>query len=278
VKLAAHRYGKNRVRLVKVLRDGDVHTVKELTARVMFEGAFDRSFTDGDNNSVVATDTMKNTIHVLAHEHLGIENEPFARHVVEHFLSRYTDISRVILELDERVWTRLRIKGADHPHCFVHGQVGRPFTRLSASREETVHESGMRDLTILKSAGSGFEGFQRDSFTTLAETRDRILATSAHVSWRRRRTPASHLAASARILEALLVPFADRYSPSLQGTLYEMATAAIDACPEIDRVTLRMPNLHCLLVDLTPFGRINQQELFLPTDEPHGCVEATVSR
>ena len=278
MKLAAHRYGKSRVRLLKVLRDGDIHTVKELTARVLLEGAFDRSFTAADNASIVATDTMKNTLHVLAHDELGVENEPFARLVAAHFLDRYAHVSRVIVELDERVWTRLTVRGAAHPHGFAHSQVGRPFTHLVASRDEIVHESGIDDLTILKSAQSGFEAFHRDELTTLPDTKDRILATSARFSWRWGREPVSYRAASDAILDAVLVPFVERYSPSLQATLYEMAGAALAACAEIDSITLTMPNLHCLLVDLTPFGRTNRQQLFVPTDEPHGYIEATVSR
>jgi urate oxidase len=278
VKLTAQRYGKSRVRLLKVLRDGDVHTVKELTARVLLEGAFDRSFTAADNASVVATDTMKNTLHVLAHDHLGVESEPFARRVAAHFLDQYAQVERVTVELEERVWTRLTVKGTAHPHCFSHSQVGRPFTHIVASRNEIVHESGIEDLTILKSTQSGFEGFNRDAFTTLPETHDRILATSARISWHWGSEPASYRAATDAILDAVLVPFVERYSPSVQATLYEMAGAALAACAEIDRVTLTMPNLHCLLVDLTPFGRTNRQQLFVPTDEPHGYIEATVSR
>jgi urate oxidase len=39
-----------------------------------------------------------------------------------------------------------------------------------------------------------------------------------------------------------------------------------------------MPNKHCLLINLTPFGLENKNELFVPTDEPHGQIEGTVSR
>jgi len=286
VKLTAHRYGKSRVRLMKVLREGDVHTVKELTARILLEGEFERSFTAAENAQVVATDTMKNTIYVLAHEHLGLENEPFARRVAEHFLDRYAHVSRVTVELDERVWTRMHLLGAaggrPHPHSFVQADVARPFTRLVASRDASgtadVHESGIRDLIILKSTASGFEGFHRDEFTTLPETSERILATAARATWLWTGEPVSYRTAHRAIVDAMLVPFVDAYSPSVQSTLFEMAAAALDACPEIGRITLTMPNLHCLPIDLTRFGRTNRHELFVPTDEPHGDIEATVSR
>jgi urate oxidase len=278
VKLAAHRYGKSRVRIMKILRDGPVHTVRELTASVLLEGAFDRGYTHADNRSVVATDTMKNTIHVLAHELLGTENEPFARQLAEHFLNRYSQLSQVTVEIDERRWTRVELRNGRHPHCFVQSEVARPFTRLMASRGQLMHESGIRDLMLLKSTGSGFEGFLRDDLTTLPDTRDRILATSLRASWLWARTPVSYTESTQAILEALVLPFADGYSPSVQATLYAMAEAALHACHDIEKITMTMPNLHCLAVDLTPFGRENRQQLFVPTDEPHGVIEATVTR
>src|SRR5262249_4898066 len=124
MQLIAQRYGKSRVRLMKVLRAGDVHTIKELTARVLLEGAFERSYNHAENAQVVATDTMKNTLYVLAHQHLGEENEPFARQVARHFLERHAHVSQVSVELDERVWTRL----SSEPHSFTQSDVMRPFT------------------------------------------------------------------------------------------------------------------------------------------------------
>jgi urate oxidase len=58
---------------MKVLRDGDVHTVKELTVGIAVDGDFEASFADADNALVVPTDTMKNIVNALAHEHLGTD-------------------------------------------------------------------------------------------------------------------------------------------------------------------------------------------------------------
>jgi urate oxidase len=274
MKLVAHRYGKSRVRLMKILRTGERHAIKELTARVLLDGAFDRSYTHADNAPVVATDTMKNTLYVLAHEQLGEENEPFARAVAQHFLDRHSHVSQVTVELEERVWTRM----GDQPHSFTQSEVMRPFTRLKASRSASELESGVRDLIVLKSTASGFAGFHRDELTTLPETAERILASAVRATWVWAAEPISYRTAQRAILDAMLVPFAGRYSPSVQATLFEMGTAALDACREIDRITLTMPNLHCLPFDLTRFGRTNDHEIFVPTDEPHGDIEATVSR
>jgi urate oxidase len=278
MRLAAHRYGKSRVRVMKVLRDGATHTVKELTVAVALEGDFDTSYTAADNSRVVPTDTMKNIVNVLAHEHLGAETEPFADVLAAHLLRRYPQVTRVSVELDERVWARLDIAGAPHPHGFVQADRARPFARLVATASERTLESGIRDLLILKSAGSGFAQFPRCEHTTLPETTDRILATALTATWQWSGAPLSHRTANVTIVRAMLEPFATRYSPSVQATLFEMGTAALEACPEIVAITLAMPNQHCLRIDLAPFGRDNQNELFVPTDEPHGQIEATITR
>jgi urate oxidase len=158
------------------------------------------------------------------------------------------------------------------------GNSGRRFTRVVALPKGARVESGIEGLGILKSTGSGFAGFARDEFTTLAETRDRILATRLTGSWLFERPPPDYTGANESILAAMLKVFALNYSPSVQATLYQMAEAALSVVPEIARVTLAMPNLHCLLVDLKPFGGENRNELFVPTHEPHGVIEATVAR
>ena len=77
MKLIQHQYGKARVRVLKMTRKGTRHSIKELEVAVGLEGDFDASFTQADNRLVVATDTMKNTVNVLAREKLGAETEEF---------------------------------------------------------------------------------------------------------------------------------------------------------------------------------------------------------
>jgi urate oxidase len=81
-----------------------------------------------------------------------------------------------------------------------------------------------------------------------------------------------------RIIAAILKEFAAHDSMSVQHTLFAMGKAALAAAPEISRVTLVMPNLHHLLVDLSPFGQDNPNHIFAPIEEPHGYIEATIER
>jgi urate oxidase len=263
---------------MKVLRDGANHTIKELTVGVMLGGKFDSSYTAGDNSLVVPTDTMKNTVNVLVHQQLGTETERFVLSLTEHFLAKYPQVDTVNVEVSERVWDRLIVDDAPHPHSFTSPQQMRPFSTAAATRHSQDLRSGVSNLLILKSTASGFSGFPRDEFTTLPETDDRIFATEMTARWAWSGEPKSYASANQAIITALLRPFAKNHSPSVQATLFQMGEAALGQCPEISEVQLSMPNKHCLLLDLQPFGLSNGNELFVPVDEPHGQIDATVIR
>jgi urate oxidase len=278
VKLESNRYGKAKVRVLKKLRQNDIDTFKELEVKVILEGKFDAAYLAGDNQEIVATDTMKNTVNVLAYEKLGLETEPFVVELTEHFLVRYPQVSGVEVETEERLWERITVGGFPSQTNF--SVVGRmtPTTQVTRSRNQIEINSGIRGLVILKSAGSGFTGFHRDEFTTLPETDDRLLATSLTSQWRYRAKPVDYRKTNAQVVETMLSAFSTKESPSVQATLYEMGKAALTACSEIERISLTMPNLHCLLIDLAPFHRQNQNTLFLPTDAPQGWIEGTITR
>ncbi len=277
-KLISHRYGKARVRVLKILRAEDRQSIKEIEVAAMLEGDFESSYTKGDNTKVVPTDTIKNTINVLAKEQLGEEIEPFAIALGKHFLERYKQIRSASIDINERDWRRMEIDGEPHPHSFAAGSDAKMFTRVVYTRDSNSVESGICDFVILKSTGSGFEKYPKDEFTTLPETADRILATSFSATWAFAKSPSSYRDRNDKILAAMLKVFASNYSPSAQTTLFQMGEAALAACPEISHVDLVMPNKHYSLIDLSPFGLENKNEVFTPTDAPHGQIEASVSR
>jgi urate oxidase len=274
MKLSSHRYGKARVRVVKILRDGARHTVVEADVQVLLEGNFETSYTEGDNSKLVATDTVKNTINVLSRDHLTEEMEKFALHLGQHFVGRYAQVERAHVEIRERVWERI----GDHNHSFTAPGSPVPWVKavVTAEREELI--SGVSDWLILKSAESGFSGYPRCEFTTLPETDDRIFATSVTAGWRWARHPADFRTANAGVRSAMLRPFCDNFSPSVQATMAEMAEAAFAAMPEVDEISLALPNKHCHLINLQPFGLDNPNLVFTATDEPHGQIEAVFRR
>jgi urate oxidase len=276
--LKYHRYGKAKVRVLKKLQRDSLHTIKELEVQVLLAGDFASSYSAGDNRLVVATDTMKNTVNVLALEKLGEQTEPFALDLCKHFLDKYPQVTEVTIETSERVWERLKADGEPSLTNFLAPQKYTPTCEVHATRSQTHLAAGVRDLVILKSAGSTFAGFHRDEFTTLPETQDRIMATSMASKWSFGDTPADYNQTNAEVLDAMLECFVANNSPSVQTTMYDMGLAALSRCPEISEVNLVMPNLHCLLIDLKPFGQTNPNTLFVPTDAPHGLIEATIER
>ena len=278
MKLIQHQYGKARVRVLKVTRRGARHSLKELEVAVGLQGDFEAAYTKADNRRVVATDSMKNIVHVLAKERLGAENEAFGVVLARHFLKSYPQVKRVEISLSERCWSRIPSGGKPHAHSFHEQGAAMPFARIVCTRKEILIESGIAGLLILKTTGSGFDNFVRDAFTTLPETRDRIFATKLKATWIYTRKPRNYAATNGKILAAMLAVFANNFSPSVQATLFQMGAAALKAAPEISKVHLAMPNKHCLLINLTPFGLENENELFVPTDEPHGQIEGTVAR
>ena len=278
MKLTHHHYGKAKVRVMKVTRAGAHHSLKELEVSVMLQGDFDASYTRAENRLVVPTDTMKNTVYALAREKLGAETEDFGVVLGEHFLKTYPQVERADIGLSERGWERMAVGAQPHPHAFVQKNTARTFAQVACTRGGSSVESGIEDLLILKTTGSGFEGYVTDKFTTLTATKDRIMATKLKAIWTYEKQPAKYSATNDAILESMLAAFAVNYSPSVQVTLFQMGEAALAAALEISKVTLAMPNKHCLLVNLAPFGLDNPNEIFVPTDEPHGQIEGTVTR
>jgi urate oxidase len=278
--LISQRYGKERVRVLRVVRGADgIHAVHEVIASVSLQGEFADAYLSDDNHQVVATDTMKNTVHALAREHLTDVVEHFALALATYFLQRQAHVSRVEIELVSTPWERYSTPdGKAHPHMFLGKGLGKPFTHVDMTRTKTEIVSGIRGALLLKSTESAFKGFPRDGYTTLPETDDRILSTSMDASWTFASPTADFAAANAAIVPALLKTFAGEFSPSVQNTLYRMGQAALAAAPAISTVRLAMPNKHYLPINLEPFGLKNANDIFLPTDEPHGQIEACIGR
>lgn len=282
--LASQRYGKDRVRVLRVVRGaGGVHDVHEVEVSVSLEGDFADTYLTGDNGRVVPTDTMKNTVQVLAQQYLDAVPEGFALALSKHFLKQYDQVVRVRVEVAVQPWDRYTPTGGGaHPHTFTGRAAGAPFTRVEVARggddAEIRVESGLRDVLLLKSTASAFKGFPRCDFTTLPESDDRILATKMAAAWTFSRRDVDYTRVNAAITGALLDTFAREFSPSVQNTLFLMGEAALAAAPDVSEIHLAMPNKHYLPVNFQPFGRENAGEIFLPTDEPHGQIEARIVR
>jgi urate oxidase len=276
--LVKSTYGKARVRVMRIHRDGERHEVRELSLQVMLTGDFARVYTHADNTLAVATDTIKNIVNVVARENLALDTEPFCVAIAQRFLKEYPQVGTVTVDALETKWVRLAVDGVPHAHSFVLDNNGKNSAKVHATRQDIAMASGLSGFTFMKTTASGWDRFVQDEYTTLPETRDRMCATAMDATWRWQSAPANYPAANARIIETMLKVFATTYSESVQDSLYRMGTAALAAVPELIDITLACPNKHYLLINLAPFKMDNDNQVFLPTDEPHGQIECTVGR
>lgn len=276
--LSHNAYGKSLVRLTRITRQDRRHDLKELSVAVQLEGEFAASYVHGDNRQVIATDSMKNIVHVLAHRQPPANPESFGETLARYFLDHYTHVSRATIELTEQPWQRIVVDGQESPHAFVVGTVEQRTCTVAMTRADVRVESGITGVQLLKTTDSAFAGFVRDEYTTLAETDDRIFATELSARWLYRGVPGDPDGCYHRIREALLDVFARHKSLSVQQTLYAMGEAALEACEPIEQIHLAMPNQHRLLVNLQPFGIDNRNEVFAPTSEPYGLITGTIRR
>lgn len=277
IELGAARYGKAGVRLMRVDRSTTPHRVRDLTIAIALEGDFVAAHTDGDNSLVVATDTMKNTAYAFAKEHLGGSIEAYGLALSEHFLA-IPQVDRATVNVREHAWRTIAVDGAPAPDAFVRSGEGTRVATVSATGAGVSVEAGVEDLIVLKTTRSSFSGFPRDEYTTLPETDDRMAATKLTAIWSYGSPDVDADASYDAIRSDLLETWADHDSPSIQTSIWIIARAILERHDEVQEIRMVLPNLHHWLVDLAPFGLSNDREIYTPTSEPYGLIEATVRR
>jgi len=274
-RLGANQYGKAQTRLVHVSRTGDTHILRDLTVSVALRGDLAGTHLSGDNSAVLPTDTQRNTVYAFARRHGVGPLEDFGLRLARHFVDSQPAIHAARVTLAEDGWSRLG------PHSFARAGDGTRTAVLCYDGSRAWAVAGVSGLVLLNSTGSEFHGFVRDEYTTLPESRDRVLATEVTAAWRydsdapeRLDWDGGYATASAALVES----FVDTYSLSLQQTLYTMGARVLERCPHAVEVRLALPNRHHVLADLAPFGLDNPGEVFVALDRPYGLIEGTVLR
>jgi urate oxidase len=277
--LSHNAYGKSENRLVRIVRDTPRHEIRDVTVNVRLWGDFAHVYLDGSNAEIPATDTMKNTVFALGKTDFSTGSiEDFGKVLVKHFVETSPRVERARIHLVEHPWVRLPEDAAGSEHSFYRGSSGDHVAWVEGDGTDFTVKGGLDDLFVLKSTASGFTGFERTEFTTLAETDDRILATVITAEWTYGPDVADYQESWDAIREIIVRRFADHYSDSVQQGIYNMGTAVLEARPEVVDVTIELPNKHHIKVDLEPFGIENPNEVFVVTQDPFGLITGTVRR
>lgn len=275
--LGTNQYGKSEVHMVTVERHGDVHNITDVLVGVSLSGDLADVHVTGDNAAVVPTDTQKNTIFAFAKEQPVGSVEDFGLRLARHFVAEFPSITRARVRLQRFEWERIAVGGVSHGHAFRSAGAEQRVAVVVCDTDGEWVVSGIQDLVLLKSSGSEFRGFIRDRYTTLEEAEDRILATAVAARWRHGRVDGVDWDASFEAARAVLIErFAELHSRSLQQTLYAMGAAVVGSASGIVEARLSLPNRHHFVVDMTPFGLDNRNEVFRVEDRPYGLIEAVV--
>jgi len=300
IRLGDNSYGKENVRILRVIKDSPRHEVHELKAQILLEGDFADAYVTGSNKKIVATETQKNTLYVLAKKYSVDPIEEWAINVCKDMMSRYNHISAVNMEIDEYPWERINVGGKEHNHAFRKGSTGIRFCSMRLSRTGNLTlKSGFKDLQVMKTTQSGFEGYIKDEYTTLPETRDRVMCTKILCSWTYMNSSKDQSSWKAlasngphgysQIYSAIQTiatdifsgdPQTGTYSSSVQQTMYDIGVAVLKKFPELEKVHFVLPNIHYYFADFNQFktNLVNNKEVFFTFDGAAGHIEATIER
>ena len=277
ITLGRNQYGKAEVRVVTVDRGRPQHRLVDLNVSTSLCGDFTAAHVAGDNAHVLPTDTQKNTVFAFARDGVG-EPEEFGLRLARHFAAAHPWITGARVAIESYGWARIPVGGQPSDIAFRRGssEVRTAVVTVDGEAEHVL--GGLSDLVVLKTTGSEFWGFPRDRYTTLAETRERILATSVTARWRYTSTDLEFGACFDRVRTALLEAFAATHSLALQQTLFAMGRAVLEQVDDVAEVRMSMPNRHHFLQDLSAFGLDNPDVVYHADDRPYGLIEGSVLR
>uniref|UniRef100_A0A3Q2CAJ8 Uricase n=1 Tax=Cyprinodon variegatus TaxID=28743 RepID=A0A3Q2CAJ8_CYPVA len=251
-----------------IKRQGRHHYLIELNANVEITLKSRKDYLTGDNSDIIPTDTIKNTVHALA-KIKGVNTiEQFSLDLCHHFLTSFNHVLRAKVYMEEAPWKRLNKNGVEHAHAFIYSPEACRFCDVEQNLGTPVVHSGVKDMKVLKTTQSGFEGFLRDRFTTLQETKDRVFCTTVYSRWRYNKVQDVDFDAACCIFII--------YSPDSLFLFLHLYTFLWPTF--VEEIEIVMPNQHYFTIDMTKMGLNNKDEVFLPLDSPSGNITGTVCR
>lgn len=133
-------YGKDFVKLLHIRRDGLTHHIKEFTVNTQLTLESKKDYLFGDNADIVATDSQKNTVYVMAQLHGVKSPEEFGLLLCSHFLAKYPHVAKVRICIEEHPWERLVSgEGKPHNHAFISTPTSIRFSCVTFQRGGSKH-------------------------------------------------------------------------------------------------------------------------------------------
>ena len=280
--LVEHNHGKTKVRVLKVHRSNEQHTIYEYTvATKLFFKGYSNVFTNNDNSNLVATDTQRNTVYVVAKRTKADSPEQFAIDICQHFLIQYPMLEAAQVQVDQVLWRR----EGQHHHGFLKHSPETASATVRLERGGKPHiTSEILGMTLLKTTKSGFDNYLRDEYTLLPPTQERCLSTELNATWNYTQDTPDFNIVRNKVREQLILgllgpPEKGVYSVSLQATIYDAACLVLTQCAQVESIAINTPNKHYIpFHQLKQLGETFEDDIFVPTDEPSGSIFCKVIR
>ena len=267
------RYGKADVRVYRTHAEpltgitpipespflGRENTLAAAEIEIVVHGTqFLDAYTQGDNRLVVATDTMKNFIHAVSLRARARALEEWLLEVGTAFLDTYPHMERLTMLGRDLPFPSVVIPGAAgfgaSERLFTRDRCDFATASMELARDSdgsvtiTGHESGRRELQLIKITGSAFADFARDEHTTLPERRDRPLYIWCDIGWRYTDASDAVLAdpgryvAAEQVADLAVAVFHDFVSLSIQHLLNEIGVRMLESWPQLAEVSFDAQN------------------------------------
>ena len=272
-----HYYGKGDVTAYRLNRDGvapsgGAPVFGANVLMLLYGDAFWRTYTDGDNRDLIATDSMKNFIQRETINFGGHDLEDYCRFLGDMFLARYRQVEGLQISAVEVPYAPLGSNTA-----FAPSGPDTATARLEIDRTGIVEAaSGVRGFKLLRLGGSAFQGFVRDEYTTLPDLRNRPLHMWLDVEWSYANAGAafSNGSATARVREIVRDVFSSFESGSIQQVIYRMGTRILTEVPAISEVRLEANNRTWDTIA----ERGDELGVYTDARPPYGCLGLTLKR
>ncbi|HVC25441.1 MAG TPA: hypothetical protein VND23_06775 [Acidimicrobiales bacterium] len=282
--LGEHGYGKSGIRLLGMLGDAGVDGLVDLTVAVRLSGGADDAYLAGDNAHMVTTDGQRNLVTAVVGRLLPAAVEDVALAIVAELSHCYPFVRRVEVSIEQRLWARASGWDADPPRAgsaqggaaFALDSCERRVVRALADGGPVQLWQGLAGITLLLTAGSAFEGFVVDGYTTNVAHHSRPIAGRLAARWRGRAASQDWARTRDVVRRSLVDAFASERSNSLQHLLTSMGRRALEA-GDLVEIELGLESVQLAPVD-ERFGPAAPERLFDVVDTPFGDLHVTVER
>ncbi|XP_010210308.1 PREDICTED: uricase-like [Tinamus guttatus] len=252
-------YGKNTIKFLRLRREGKKHFVKEVEVCTHLRLTSAHEYLEGNNAAVIPTDTIKNIVFVLAKKN-GIQTiEQFAIDICKYFMTTFCQVAYVKTYIQEVPWQRLQ-------------------------RCPLVVFAGIKDMKLMKTTMSGFEGFHKSEYTTLPERNDRILCGELFCKWSYGECKDLDFDCIwNKVRECVIEAFSGppecgEYSPSYQKTVNSIQMLILSKVSQVQVIEVMLNNTFYNVLDMKNLGLTNDKEVLIPVEAPYGSCTCTLGR